>query len=337
MSRFVRIIAVALTLGSGVLITACGGTPAPGPSAQQLQAEITSLAGADSTDSSTAVPTSGAAVVAKDPCQLLTKADVQPFFTVPVVNELPEVYNTATTKGCAFSAAGAIATTLSIKVVVGDDAQTMELLQKSDTQEVTFSGVGVTAQHPHGSTEFSAQEGTEASPMYCAVSTTGWKELAGKKDLADVTTIPDATATTIAQQYGTLCNKLFGSGDATPTMTVAAPVVSASAPYTGTVLATVSTIGAGFPLPAGVDCSGTNTTTDSEGTVTCDTTVADGPAVYQYYLTTLPAKGYTFHHEGESGSGAQIVANLLFSGNGLGGFSSVAITGKNLSIMLQKD
>ena len=272
-----------------------------------------------------------------DPCRLLTKADVQPFFTVPVVNELPEVYNTATTKGCSFSVAGPIPTTLSIKVVVGDDAQTMQLLQKSDTQEVAFSGVGVTAHHPRGSTEFSAQEGTEANPVYCAVSTTGWKELAGKKDLVDVTTIPDATATTIAQQYGTLCNKLFGSGDSTPTMTAAAPVVSASAPYTGTMLATASTIGAGFPVPRGLDCSGRSTTTDSEGTVTCDTTTTDGSAVYQYYLTTLPTMGYTFHHEGESGSGGQIVATLLFSGNGLAGFSSVGITGKNVSIMLQKD
>ena len=344
MNRLTRCFTAFLIACSGWSLVACGGPPTPTQSALQVRAELTSLAAAAPTSPGSAPTTpSGAApssaqatVVAIDPCQKLTKADVQPFFTVPVVTELPEVYDTATTKGCSFSVAGAIATTLSIKVVVGDDAQTMQLLQTGDTQEVTFSGVGVTAQHPKGSTEFSAQEGTAADPVYCAVSTTGWKQLAGKKDLADVTAIPDATATTIAQQYGTLCNKLFGSGHATPTMTVAAPPASSTAPYTGVSLATAATIGAGFPVPRDLDCSGTNTTTDTEGTVSCDTTTTDGAAVYQYYLTTLPTRGYTLHHEGESGTGSQMLATLLFSGHGLAGFSAVAITGTHVSINLQK-
>ena len=315
--------AVGTILGLAAVLTACGGGSSP---AAPAVARLTALAAAAAADSasagpagsasaeaagpaasssaglSSAAPSSAATAVAIDPCQKLTKADVQPFFTVPIATELPDAYNTATTKGCSFSVAGAFGTTLSIKVVVGGDAQTMQLLQKNDTQAVTFSGVGVTAHHPPGSTEFTAQEGTDADPEYCGVSTTGWKELAGKKDLPDVTSIPDATATMIAQQYGTLCNKLFGSGDTAPTMTVAAPVTSSSAPYTGVLLPTAGTIGTGFPLPQGLDCSGSKTTTDSEGTVTCDTTTTDGKALYEYYLQTLPAKGYVLHHEGESAS-----------------------------------
>jgi hypothetical protein len=58
------------------------------------------------------------------------------------------VWDTATSKGCGFSAVGIAGTTLGIKVVGGDDAQTMALLQGAETQEVQFSGVGSGAQHP---------------------------------------------------------------------------------------------------------------------------------------------------------------------------------------------
>ena len=351
MNRSLRLCVASLTLSTvSALAAACGSSSAPSPAA--VAAQLTSLAGEQSAVNSavqagsgagaaSGAPTSAGAVVVMDPCQKLTKADVQPFFTVPVVNELPEPYNTATTKACSFSAAGVIGTTLSIKVVGGDDAQTMQTLQKADTQEVTFSGVGVTATHPHGSTEMTAQEGTDANPMYCGISTTGWKELAGKKDLADVTNIPDATATTIAQQYGTLCNKLFGTGHTTPTMTVAAPAASAGVAVpsaaTGPVLATAGTIGPGFPIPQGLDCSGSKTTTTGDGTVTCDTTTTEGKAIYDYYLVTLPAKGYTINHEGEqSGASGEIIATLLFEGPGVGGFSTLGITGPDVSIMLQK-
>ncbi len=299
-------------------------------------------AAASSVVMGTAAMGTATAAPVMDPCTKLTKADVQPFFTVPVVTELPDSWDTATTKGCEFSAAGIAGTTLGIKVVSGDDAQTMALLQKSDTEEVQFSGVGSGAEHPHGSTEFTAQEGTTAAPEYCGISTTGWKELAGKKDVADATQIPDATATTIAQQYGTLCNKLFGSGDATPTMTVAPPAASAVAAASagslpsGPILATGGSIGSGFPTPAGLDCTGSKTTTDSEGNISCYTTTKDGKAVYDYYLSVLPTKGYTINHEGLQSGTTGAVASILFTGPGAGGFSNLSIVGPNVTITLQK-
>ncbi len=341
MNRCARFALVSIaTFAAATTLAGCGQSSAP--SAPAVAAQLTALAG--SVPPAAPISTDRAAPSSVlDPCQKLTKADVQPFFTVPVVTELPDAWDTPTTKGCEFSVAGLSGTSIGIKVVGGDDAQTMQQLQKADTQEVTFSGVGVVAEHPHGSTEFTAQEGTTANPAYCAVSTTGWKELAGKKDLADVTQIPDATATTIAQQYGTLCNRLFGSGNVTPTMTVAAPAVSGSAPAsggptpaTGAVLVTAGTIGPGFPTPQGLDCSGTKTTTDSEGTVDCETTTTDGKAIYLYYLRVLPTKGYTINHEAEQSGTTGEVASLLFEGPGVAGFSSLSIVGPNVSITLRK-
>ncbi len=335
MNRYTRFAGVSIAaLAAGAVFAACGGSSAP--SAASVAAQLNVPAGSAPPVKATKADV-GAAVM--DPCQKLTKADVQPFFTVTVVTELPDAWDTATTKGCEFSAAGIAGATLGIKVVGGDDARTMQQLQKTDIQGVAFSGVGVSAHHPPGSTEFTALEGTAAHPAYCGVSTTGWKELAGKKDLADVTQIPDASATTIAQQYGTLCNKLFGSGNATPTMTVAAPAASAAGPApaaAGPVLATAGTIGPGFPLPQGLDCSGTKTTTDSKGTVECDTTTTDGKAIYQYYLSVLPTKGFTINHEAEQSGTTGDVASLLFEGPGVAGFSSLSIVGPSLSITLQK-
>lgn len=333
MNRPVRLALASLTVAVAASLAACGSA-APAPSSAAA-AELTSIAAALQSAAPVVSTSTRPVTPVIDPCQKLTKADVQPFFTVPIANELPEVYDTVNTKGCSFSANGLVATTLSIKVVGGDDAQVMEQLQTTDTQEVAFSGVGTSAQHPHGSTEFTAQEGTSANPTYCAVSTTGWKELAGKKDLADVTDIPDATATTIAQQYGTLCNKLFGSGNASPTMTVVAPPSSAAPVYTGPVLATGGTLGANFPLPQGLDCNGAKTTTDSES-LSCDTTSSAGKAIYEYYLTVLPTKGFTINHESDQTSPNGELASLLFAGPGVGGFSSLSVVGTHISIMLQK-
>lgn len=340
MNRFARFALASLaTVAAAAALAACGGSSAP--SAAAVAAQLTALAGSAPAEAPTTAGTVSAAPV-MDPCSKLTKADVQPFFTVPIVTELPDSWDTATTKGCEFSAAGIAGTTLGIKVVGGDDAQTMAILQKSDTQEVQFSGVGSSAEHPHGSTEFTAQEGTSADPAYCGVSTTGWKELVGKKDLADVTQIPDATATAIAQQYGTLCNKLFGTGNASPTMTVAAPAASAiasaalaSAP-SGPILATGGTIGSGFPIPQGMDCSGSKTTTDSEGNISCDTTTTDGKSIYNYYLSVLPTKGYTINHEALQSGTTGAVASILFEGPGAAGFSNLSIVGPNVTITLQK-
>lgn len=332
-----RSLGVAGLAVAALVLVGCGSKS--GPSAADVQAELTSIAVAQAAPSSSAAVSETSAVTAIDPCQKLTKADVQPFFTVPIVIESPEPWDTPTTKGCSFSASGTVGTTLSVKITAGDDAQTMALLQTTDTSEVSFSGVGASAFHPSGSTEMTAQEGTKDNPLFCSISTTGWKELAGKKDLADVTNIPDATATTVAQQYGTLCNRIFGNGTATPTMTVAAPAAGASGAVTtapsGPVLPVGSTLAGLLPLPQGMDCSGSKTTVDSEGTTECDTTFADAKAAYNFFLAELPTKGMTINHI-EPPATATSVASINFSGGGTGMFDSVSIVNGVVRISLQK-
>ena len=333
-----RSLGVAGLVVAALVLVGCGGSS--GPSAGDVQAELTAIAAAQAQAPSESSATTGAsAVTAIDPCQKLTKADVQPFFTVPIVIETPEPWDTATLKGCSFSASGTLGTTLSVKITAGDDAQTMALMNQGATDQTTFSGVGNSAWHLKGSTEMSAQEGTTNNPLYCSVSTTGWKELAGKKDLADVTNIPDATATTIAQQYGTLCNKIFGNGTATPTMTVAAPAAGASDAVTtapsGPVLPVGSTLAGLLPLPQGMDCSGSKTTVDSDGSTNCETTFSDAAAAYNFFLAELPAKGMTIDKIEPPKAGSSVVS-INFSGGGTGMFDFVSITNGTVRISLQK-
>ncbi|SDO64383.1 hypothetical protein SAMN04515671_1567 [Nakamurella panacisegetis] len=328
-----RSLGAAALAGVALVLVGCGSKS--GPTAADVQVESTSLAAAQTSPTTSA--DQGSTVTAVDPCQKLSKADVQPFFTVPIVIEVPEPWNTATTKACSFSSAGTLATTLSVKITAGEDAQTMALLNQGSTDHTTFGGVGTSAWHLKGSTEMTALEGTSSNPVFCSISTTGWKELAGKKDLADVTNIPDAAATTIAEQYGTLCNKIFGNGTSSATMTVAAPATGGSAATTapsGSVLPVGSTLAGLLPLPEGMDCSGSKTTVDSEGT-TCVTTFADASAAYNFFLAQLPAKGMTIDKIEPPKAGSTVVG-ITFSGGGTGMFDSLSIVNGVVRISLQK-
>ncbi len=85
-----------------------------------------------------------------------------------------------------------------------------------------------------------------------------------------------------------------------------------------------------------MDCSGSKTTTDSEGNISCDTTTTDGKSIYNYYLSVLPTKGYTINHEALQSGTTGAVASILFEGPGAAGFSNLSIVGPNVTITLQK-
>ncbi len=317
---------------AAVAIAACSGTAGAGGSSAAPSAVVGSGAGG-------AAPASASASIGAsggiDPCQKLTTADVQPFFSVPIVTQLPGPIPD-TCEWSANDAPGGVSTALDVGITTGQNALDEWSMAAGPGTHTMFSGVGEQAEHYPGIPDFSAIKGS----VLCKVWTTGYAHLAGKMDYPPAA-IPDDAATHIAQQYGTLCNRIYGSGDTTPTMTAAPVAASGSASPAAAAMASVPPIGgalgAGFPLPQGLDCSG-KTTTDSEGTITCDaTTTGDPNALYPFYLAILPQHGYTIHHERVTTATAngEPIGSILFGGNGVGDLSTVDWIGAQVTITLQ--
>ena len=293
----------------------------------------------DSTGPSTVADNTpgGSAPGAIDPCVQLTKADVQPFFSVPVVTQLPGPKQIGhTCEWQANDSPGGVSTSLDINVRTGQDAIDGWSTAVGPTSTATmFSGVGDQAEHYPGAPDFVSIKGQ----ILCGITSVGYLHLAGKMNYQPGS-MPDDAATQIAQQYGTLCNKIFGSGNTTPTMIASPAADQSSAPATPaasvTIPATGGTLGANFPLPVGLDCAGV-TSTDSEGTITCSaTSVANPKSIYPFYLNVLPGSGYTINHESEeTAQNGDEVASILFEGNGVGGFSTINVLGPRVTISLR--
>ncbi len=285
----------------------------------------------------TPAPVTGSAGAAGriDPCQKLTTADVQPFFSVPIVTQLPGPIP----DDCEWSAndsPGSVSTALDVRILTGQDALDWWTQGTFGGGQTNFDGVGDKAEHLPGVTDLVAIKGDVA----CGLTTFGYAHLAGKMAYQPGP-IPDADATRIAQQYGTLCNRIFGSGETTPTMT-AAPVSAAAASAAAyspavPIPAGAGTLGPGVPLPAGVDCSGGKTSTDSDGSTVCDTTATGDPrGIYPFYLSLLPKDGFVIHHQQEEVSNGKEIASILFGGNGVGDLSAISVIGTSVVITLQK-
>ena len=287
----------------------------------------------ESTSPGATLTAAGASAGSLDPCALLTKADVQPFFSVPIVTQLPGPVP-GTCEWAANNSPGGVETSLDVWVMSGQDALDAWTMASLPGPKTMFSGVGDQAEHYPNDPDFVSNKGG----VTCKITTVGYAHLAGKMDYP-AAAIPDAAATQIAQAYGTLCNKIYGSGPTTPTLT--APPIAASDAGSAAPTAAVSipsiggTLGASFPLPQGLDCTG-KTTTDSGGTITCDGTMTgDQMATYPFFLSVLPAQGYTISHEQEEVSNGKEIASILFGGNGAGGFSFISILGTHVSITIQ--
>ncbi len=151
-------------------------------------------------------------------------------------------------------------------------------------------------------------------------------------------TLTDDQATNIDQQYGTLCNKLYGSGNTTPTVpkvsiAAATPLPSLTGPVPADSGATMP--GSGIPLPAGVDCSGSRTTKDAMG-LTCEQPITDPLAIYTYYLKSLPAHGYTINSQQfwPAADGNAAHANVMFTSDA-DGLCFILITADKVNISKQ--
>ena len=261
-------------------------------------------------------------------------AEVQPFFTVPLATQLKSAVP-GTCESAAGDAPLGVPTSLDVMVRGGDDANVRWQLASTDPTAVLFSGVGDKAEHATGDPDFLAF----GNGLVCGITTFGWAHLVGKAG-HDPGLIPDDQATAIAKDYGTLCNRMFGTGNTTPTLVAQAP--APSAPASGSPAPSIAipavggTFGAGVPLPVGVDCSGTHATTEFDGSQQCTTVTSGDPrAIYPFYLQALPAAGFTIHSErdGIADDGTEI-ASILFGGNGISELSTVNLRGLNVTINL---
>jgi hypothetical protein len=325
--RLVLVVAVALA------VAACSsGGAAPTLTVPTSNGLPAISAGPDATTAPT--DATGGTTGAIDPCQRLTKADVQPFFSVPVVTQLPSPVP-GTCEWSANDTPGGVSTAMDVGVLTGQDALDSWSLADGPGTKTMFSGVGDQAEHYPGSTDFVSIKGD----VLCKITTVGASHLAGKMNY-DPTAIPDAAATQIAQSYGTLCNRIYGSGPTAPAITappVSAGAISSAIPTPkASVPAVGGTLGKAFPLPVGLDCTG-HTTTDSEGAITCDAMMTgDQFAVYAFYVVTLPADGYQINHQQEETTPqGKEAASILFQGNEAGGLSTISIIGTDVTITLQ--
>jgi hypothetical protein len=203
---------------------------------------------------------------------------------------------------------------------------------------VIFSGVGDQAEHIPGLSDFVSIKGS----VVCSLTTVGRTHLAPLASLQRDTDqlLSDSDATAVAQQFGTLCNRIFGSGNTVPTATAAAPTddatdsssptASVSVPAAGGTLGTTK-----FPLPQGVDCTGKVTVTDEDSSCTVTIAAGDGASIYAFYLSVLAQNGYTINHQQTQASADGTIASILFSGGGFDAFSDVDIFNTMLTIDLR--
>jgi hypothetical protein len=334
-----RLYLLALTGAAVALVAACSGGTS---NSNNVAAADLSRAIAAATSGAGGGPAvSGASGAPTDPCTKLTKADVQPFFTVPIATALPSVLNTATTKGCTWSAAdGTVETSVALLVRTGGDAS-FEWTEATSGNPIKFSGVGDQAEHISGISDFVSIKGG----VVCSITTLGRTHLA---PLAGLTVdsrdlLSDSDATAVAQQFGTLCNKIYGSGNTTPTATASAAdsgiesgAPSSSATSAVSIPAAGGTIAAtNFPLPQGLDCTGKVTVMD--GDTSCDLTIdsAAGAGIYAFYLSELPSSGYTINHEQTQATSDGTTASILFTGGGFSGLCTIGINGTDLMIDLR--
>ena len=352
--RYPRTILASLAAGALALTAACSSTsgssqPPVLPSAVVAAAAAVAASTAPASTAPQAPPAAlttspGASTPTPiDPCKKLTIADVQPYFTVPVATEMPSPLSSGTMLGCEWAAAGGggLSTSLDMLVIVGQDAQDRWDLANATGHPEKLSGIGAESEHLARQTDMWAMTGSGAKAVWCGVTTGGWKELAGHRELADPANIPDDVATRIAGQYGLLCNKIFGSGNTTPTMTAPAPTGSAAAvtapgPTAAAAAAGGVMTGTDVPVPQGMDCSGTKTAKNTTGGLECDQQVPDPDAAYNFFLQALPKAGYVINTKRyvKTDSG-RVLANISFSGGKLPGFNVVNIDAKDVDITLQ--
>jgi hypothetical protein len=153
---------------------------------------------------------------AYNPSTKLTKADVQPFFTVPIEMKR-ETDLTGQAAGCLFSTSEDDGPRLQIVTVTGPQADSFYSGNASQdgVPGVPLAGVGEKAIREAKDVWVYAMNGG----VFCMIHGErggGTAKFVGLKKYGRSDAIPDAIAQPVATQLGTLCNKIYGSGNTTP-------------------------------------------------------------------------------------------------------------------------
>jgi hypothetical protein len=165
---------------------------------------------------SVATESGGGGVYAYDPCVKLSAALVQPFFTAPIKLRQKEQPSDSSAE-CFFDTADG-ESEFQVYTATGELADMFYNgnLKQDGVPSVPISGVGDKAvREPHDIWVY-ARKGA----VFCMIHGDRHtrSQVRGLQKLADKP-VPDELATRYAQQLGTLCNRLFGSGSTTPSFT----------------------------------------------------------------------------------------------------------------------
>jgi hypothetical protein len=249
---------LALLTATALLLAGCKS----GSSGKASSAVIPSSAPA--VDSASTPPSTGDASDAPLPvasghpavtCQQLTLQQVQPFIGVKLTTDAPQSESLGDVSGqmCTFSGASD-EHSVEITVLKGSGAAaaySSEVADETDGQ-VDVPGVGDKASRDKGSAGLNALKGD----IYCSTGVDNGLPAIGTLESAanGTTNIGEAYYQEAAIAVGTLCNRIFGSGNTTPDLSkllAAAAVASASAAATASAGEAAQSAFASTYAPAG--------------------------------------------------------------------------------------
>jgi hypothetical protein len=156
------------------------------------------------------------------PCDKLSVADVQPFFNTPI-KKIPDAPSTAPSQRCTFATIDEIQA-IDVTTVVGSMVKAFTDKPPTDDGKpgTPLSGVGDSAiRESNDIWVYAIKNG-----VFCMIhgdhagehAQGAVEEIKGLRISDSLAhTIPAATAQAVAQNLGTLCNKIWGSGNMTPT------------------------------------------------------------------------------------------------------------------------
>lgn len=211
-------------LGASLCVFAIGLAACGGSSSKTSGSTVTTGSGgstaATSQSSDTTTGSSGGGNTTAT-CKQLTYADVQPLVVDPITRVAVTAGSAADNNGqrCVWGTSST-SDAMGITVLSGDDAKRTYASDIQSITAVSLPGVGDKAARDgsHSSTLVTSMKGD----LYCGV-TPGDGEVPGIAQLEDAagnsSNIGDTAYTEQSAAVGTLCNRIYGSGNTTPDLT----------------------------------------------------------------------------------------------------------------------
>ena len=211
--------------------TAAPSTANPPSSASAPAGTSDGDSGAPQTDATDESADSGGSAVS---CSQLTKDDVQPLLAEPI-STIDAIAAGTDDEGqeCIFG--GDTDGTIDVTVYRGDDATQayQEAIQDEADGPVDVPGVGDKATRDTGDPEISSLK----DDLFCGVSLGSAEDVPGiaalEQAAGDTTNVPESAYATAAVALGTLCNRIYGSGNTVPDLSSLPTGSAAAAPTTG--------------------------------------------------------------------------------------------------------